>query len=300
MLNARVEMVLALVGPAVTVGALASLPGLGAARTPTLGRSSDGDRARAASASERIRRGVLGVAFVAALLSGDVALVVGVGAVAVAVERGLRSHRERRDRLAAASSIVPVLDELARGLRAGLSPAASFDAAMRHAMPATRGTTTRATTTRATRAPTTTTPPRTAPPPVGTAPPELDALLDRWSARGRSAAVDDVIAQLRLGARLGMHPEFVAAVSQSLVEQRQLNDEITAHSSQARASAAVMTVAPLLFFVALVLTDPRAARLMLHSILGLVLLGVGLTLDAIGFVWMRRLATGVAPESGER
>jgi len=56
----------------------------------------------------------------------------------------------------------------------------------------------------------------------------------------------------------------------------------------------------LLFFVALVLTDPWAARLMLHSILGLVLLGVGLTLDAIGFVWMRRLATGVAPESGER
>ena len=187
-----------------------------------------------------------------------------------------RQRERRRAQRSVGAALVPVLDELARGLRGGLTPAVALagaiDAEFPEAVAVGRG--------------------------VGdherSAPPELEVQLERWQHRASSPTVDEVAAQLRLGQRLsGLHPEFVTAVSQMVMEQRQLGDEIDAQSSQARASAVVMTVAPLLFFAALVLTDERASRLMLRTSLGAVLLTVGLSLDVAAYVWMRRITDRV-------
>lgn len=184
------------------------------------------------------------------------------GAVTV-LRRGALAQRLRRKGRREDERVVPVLDELARGLRAGLTPAVALGDALDGSSNSAVAV-------------------------------DVDAVLDRWYQRARSPVVGEVVELLRLGRRLGgLRPEYIAAVSTILVERRQLSEEIGAQSSQARASAMVMTIAPLVFFVALVLTNAEASRLMLHSVLGAVLLTVGLTLDLVAFAWMRRIAASV-------
>jgi Flp pilus assembly protein TadB len=204
-----------------------------------------------------------------------VLLLVGLAIVVVGWVAGRQRHRRRAQRSVGAA-LVPVLDELARGLRGGLTPVVALEGAIDAEFPepssADRGLRSHG----------------------RIAAPELEVQLARWQHRASNPLVDEVAAQLRLGQRLsGLHPEFVTAISQMVMEQRQLGDEIDAQSSQARASAVVMTVAPLLFFAALVLTDERASQLMLRTSLGAVLLTVGLSLDVAAYVWMRRITDRV-------
>ncbi len=231
------------------------------------------------SAGQVVVSATLVVGVVAALVVrslSPVLLVVGL-AIALFGSVAFRQRKRLRAQRSVGAALVPVLDELARGLRGGLTPAVALADAISAEFPE---------------------------PLAGagggvsgherTVAPELEVQLERWQHRASSPFVDEVAAQLRIGQRLnGLHPEFVSAMSQMVMEQRQLGDEIDAQSSQARASAVVMTVAPLLFFAALVLTDERASRLMLRTSLGAVLLTVGLSLDVAAYVWIRRITDRV-------
>jgi tight adherence protein B len=66
--------------------------------------------------------------------------------------------------------------------------------------------------------------------------------------------------------------------------------EVIALSSQARLSGSVMALVPLGFAALLSGTDERARTFLLRSPIGIGCLVVGLTLDAVAWWWMRRLA----------
>ena len=65
--------------------------------------------------------------------------------------------------------------------------------------------------------------------------------------------------------------------------------EVAAMASQARASALVITIAPLAFAALAAATDDRTAAFLLRSPLGVACLAAGLALDVVAAVWMRRL-----------
>jgi tight adherence protein B len=66
--------------------------------------------------------------------------------------------------------------------------------------------------------------------------------------------------------------------------------EVAALSSQARLSGVVMALVPLAFSALLSGTDANARAFLLGSPLGVGCLTIGLTLDALAWWWMRRLA----------
>jgi tight adherence protein B len=126
--------------------------------------------------------------------------------------------------------------------------------------------------------------------------PGFTSALDHWPPPTRRSA--HIVQLLRVGESLGgLRPQFVDAVLSSVRESDQLDGEIRALSDQARYSAVLMSLAPLLFAVVLVATDARSRDLLLHSPLGAVLLFVGLSLDGAGLLWMRRLVKRVESNS---
>jgi Flp pilus assembly protein TadB len=78
------------------------------------------------------------------------------------------------------------------------------------------------------------------------------------------------------------------AVAATLHERAALAREVRALATQARASAAVMVVAPGVFGVLASMVDPRVGAF-LRSPAGVVCVGVGVVLDGAGAWWMTRV-----------
>jgi tight adherence protein B len=108
---------------------------------------------------------------------------------------------------------------------------------------------------------------------------------DPSQARGLSAAA------LGLGAELGgAQARSLDAAASSLRDRASLEREVRSLSSQARASAAVMVLAPLGFAAYTWMTDPRVASVVVGSPIGWGCLGGGAALDGLGALWMAHLA----------
>ncbi len=102
-------------------------------------------------------------------------------------------------------------------------------------------------------------------------------------------------AALALGAELGgAQARSLDAAAASLRDRASLEREVRALGAQARASAAVLVLAPLAFAAFSWATDPRVAQVLVASPLGWACVGLGLALDAAGASWMGRLARSVA------
>lgn len=232
----------------------------------------------AETAARRIPAGALAAVVVATGLFGAAGLVLLALGTAVAVA-GLRRGAPHR-RVAATERALPgVLDAVARQLRAGGSLAQAMAAVE---------------------------PPPTAPalraswarlgalvPVVG-----ATAALDDWSSSTRdegSRSIALAAAALALASTTGGSPaRAVDGVAATLRSRLAVGDEIRALSSQARASAVVIALAPLVFGLVGGATDARS-RAFLASPAGWSLLGAGLGLDALGTWWMARLCRPPAP-----
>jgi tight adherence protein B len=83
-------------------------------------------------------------------------------------------------------------------------------------------------------------------------------------------------------------------VAASLRERTAVRQEIHALGTQARASAVVIGVAPVAFFVVTTATDSRVASFVLGTSPGLLCLAAGLLLDLAGAAWMARLVRRVS------
>lgn len=99
---------------------------------------------------------------------------------------------------------------------------------------------------------------------------------------------------LIIGSQTGAPPaRAVEGVAATLRDRLALDHELSAQSSQARASVAVMVLAPLGFGLFAMATDPRVGEFLLRSPIGWACLTLGLGLDAVGAWWMRRIMAGV-------
>lgn len=87
----------------------------------------------------------------------------------------------------------------------------------------------------------------------------------------------------------GASARVLDGVAASLRERVALEREVAALSSQSRASAVVLVVAPIAFAAAAALVDHRILNVLVGRPIGWACMGLGLGLDALGAVWMSRL-----------
>lgn len=87
----------------------------------------------------------------------------------------------------------------------------------------------------------------------------------------------------------GASARVLDGVAASLRERVALEREVAALSSQSRASAAVLVIAPVVFAVAAALFDHRILDVLLGRPIGWMCVGLGLGLDGLGALWMARL-----------
>jgi tight adherence protein B len=78
----------------------------------------------------------------------------------------------------------------------------------------------------------------------------------------------------------------------TLRERQELRGEVRALATQARASAAVLALAPLAFAGLVATIEPAATTFLVASPVGWACLGGGLVLELVGAVWMSRITGG--------
>ena len=122
----------------------------------------------------------------------------------------------------------------------------------------------------------------------------LESALERWRERQPSDGLALAVAALTLGIDAGgAHGWALDGVAATLRDRLAMDRELGALSSQARASAAVMVVAPVLFAVFAAAADARTAHFLAGSATGWACLAAGLMLDGTAAFWMLRLTRGV-------
>lgn len=115
--------------------------------------------------------------------------------------------------------------------------------------------------------------------------------LDRWAQRRPRPSVRLVVGALTVGLVAGGSPaRGVDGVAATLRERAEVEREARSLATQARASAMVVTLAPVGFGALGVVGDERSAGFLLGTPAGLACLVAGLTLDALGAAWMQRIA----------
>ena len=121
----------------------------------------------------------------------------------------------------------------------------------------------------------------------------LTRALDGWatgSAERQTAATLLVLGH-RSGAAMAASLDRAAA---ALRQRRYLTDEIRALTAQTRTSGVVVAAAPAAFAVVVAMVDTGAFAMLITTPVGLASTVLGLTLEALGVWWMRRLSHGVA------
>lgn len=115
--------------------------------------------------------------------------------------------------------------------------------------------------------------------------------LDRWAASPASSPeVHLTAAALGLGAAAGGPvARSVDRVAATLRERREVRAEAEALATQARASAAVLAVAPVGFTLLVASVEPAAVRFLTSTLVGLACLVGGLALEVTGAAWMARI-----------
>jgi tight adherence protein B len=184
-----------------------------------------------------------------------------------AVVRGLT--RRRRDGRADAA-LPDVLEAVARGLRSGASLLLALDEAVATAGPlagdlhritaeATHGS-------------------------------DLAAALERWSVARPLPGVQLAVSALCLGIEAGgAQARAVDGVAATLRQRHGVAAEARALGAQARMSALVIALAPVVFCALTSTTDARTAHFLLRTTTGQLLLVTGVALDVVGALWMNRL-----------
>lgn len=87
----------------------------------------------------------------------------------------------------------------------------------------------------------------------------------------------------------GASARVLDGVAASLRERIGLEREVAALSSQSRASAVVLVVAPVVFALVVAMVDHRILGVLVGRPIGWVCIGLGLGLDLLGGFWMARL-----------
>jgi tight adherence protein B len=124
---------------------------------------------------------------------------------------------------------------------------------------------------------------------VGAGRPLADA-VGRWQATAGDTHTALAAAALTVAAEVGgPGARAVDGAAASLRERLGAEAETAALATQGKASAAVLTLAPLGFAFLLASLDPAAGRFLLGTPIGWLCIALGLALDGVGAWWMARL-----------
>lgn len=212
---------------------------------------------------------LLGAGF-GALQAGTGGALVGTGVFVAGALVALRANRHRRDRVIE-SQLPGFLEAIARGLRTGLQlgPAAVEAASS------------------------------TPPPLHHEVAPLADELrrglrsadvFDRWARRRPDSGAGLAAAAMAFAATAGgARARAIDGVAATLRDRVALEMEVRSLTSQARVSAMMIAALPAGFMLLSATVGDHAAGFLFTTRLGLVILAGGLSLDAIGALWMRRI-----------
>ena len=119
----------------------------------------------------------------------------------------------------------------------------------------------------------------------------LAEAIDAWATSMTGDGVRLAGAALGLSAELGgAAARSLDSVAATLRDRNAVRREVRALSSQARASAVVIGVAPVAFAVIAATLEPRTIDFLLRTPAGMTCLVLGVVLDGVGAAWMHRLA----------
>lgn len=117
--------------------------------------------------------------------------------------------------------------------------------------------------------------------------------ISAWQHQRPLRPITLTAAALLLGASVGgERARSVDSVAQTLREQNAIQQELVASSTQARMSALVITVLPVAFLFLTTAAGTGNGNLLWGSAFGLLCLAVGMALNAVGGLWMRRILQG--------
>lgn len=123
----------------------------------------------------------------------------------------------------------------------------------------------------------------------------LPVVLDEWRLRRsdvREVALVAVALQIAADAG-GSVARALDGVADTIRSQHHLRAEINALASQAEASAVLIALLPLAFAAVAGAADPATLAFLIATPFGLVCLTVGVALDVVALVWMRRITAGI-------
>lgn len=123
----------------------------------------------------------------------------------------------------------------------------------------------------------------------------MDDALRAWALRRQHVGgVGLTVAALGLAAEVGgSMAEAVDGVADTLRAEVALAEEVRAMAAQAEASAALIAVLPAVFALVAGVADPETLAFFVSEPVGMLCVAGGLGLDAVGFVWMRRISRQV-------
>lgn len=214
---------------------------------------------------------------VGAAATGGVGLAVGLGAampaVPALVRRALRHDADRQRE----AQLPGLLDAVEAGLRAGLGLVQALDSAVAAAPDPLAAELSTVLAEIAHGSP-------------------VDAALSRWGeSGGPSSAVALTATALVLAADSGGEvARAVGRVAATLRERREVQAEVRALATQARASAVVLAAAPIGFTALVATVEPATLQFLLGTPTGWGCLVAGIGLEAAGALWMVRILRSVA------
>jgi tight adherence protein B len=121
----------------------------------------------------------------------------------------------------------------------------------------------------------------------------LTAALGAWAQERSVPGVEAAAGALALGASVGGRAAgALDGLASSLRDRLAVAAEVRALSAQARYSAWVIGVAPIGYFLATAVIDPRSLHALLGTDVGRVCALVGVGLEVVGALWMRAILRG--------
>jgi len=123
----------------------------------------------------------------------------------------------------------------------------------------------------------------------------LEAALDEWMRRReRVQAIQLVGVALSMAAAAGGSvARAIDGVADTIRSELDVQAEVRAMASQAQASALLVAALPLVFGAVAGLTDPQTLAFLVNTRLGVACLVGGGVLDAVGWLWMRRITQSI-------
>lgn len=188
------------------------------------------------------------------------------------IRRRMHTQRDARQ----FRSVLPeFVEELARGLRGGLSPTqALIDGARAMAEPFPQAFRPAAT--------------------LLAAGASANDAVGAWADKRNDNSIRFLATAMEVGNAVGgIDGRSVDAVAEALRERNTTEATVRVQATQALYSAAVLCGAPVVFCIVVVMSDRRSSAFLLANPLGRVVGATGIALDAIGALWMKRMVQQV-------